>query len=74
LELVHRFLLVPGSRDGVVKVKPHKTADCVVIGVRWKVKPTQLASPRGDERTGNARGGGPSTKGERTCGVGRKSP
>ncbi|HET7572679.1 MAG TPA: ATP-dependent DNA ligase [Gaiellaceae bacterium] len=27
---------LPGSRDGVVKVKPHKTADCVVAGVRWK--------------------------------------
>jgi ATP-dependent DNA ligase len=26
----------PGSRDGVVKVKPEKTADCVVVGVRWK--------------------------------------
>jgi ATP-dependent DNA ligase len=25
-----------GSRDGVVKVKPHKTADCVVAGIRWK--------------------------------------
>jgi ATP-dependent DNA ligase len=27
---------LPGSRDGVVKVKPHKTADAVVVGVRWK--------------------------------------
>src|SRR5262245_30568914 len=27
---------LPGSRDGVVKVKPHRTADAVVIGVRWK--------------------------------------
>ena len=27
---------LPGSRDGVVKVKPHKTADCVVAGLRWK--------------------------------------
>ena len=26
----------PGSRDAVVKVKEHRTADCVVIGVRWK--------------------------------------
>jgi ATP-dependent DNA ligase len=26
----------PGSRDAVVKVKQHKTADCVVAGVRWK--------------------------------------
>ena len=27
---------LPGSRNGVVKVKPHKTADCVVAGVRFK--------------------------------------
>ena len=27
---------LPGSRDGVVKVKEHKTADCVVVGVRWR--------------------------------------
>jgi ATP-dependent DNA ligase len=27
---------LPGSRDGVIKVKPHKTADCVVAGLRWK--------------------------------------
>ena len=27
---------LPGSRDGVVKVKPYKTADCVIIGIRWK--------------------------------------
>ncbi len=25
---------LPGSRDGVVKVKSHRTADCVVVGVR----------------------------------------
>jgi ATP-dependent DNA ligase len=25
-----------GSRDGVVKIKPYKTADCVVAGVRFK--------------------------------------
>jgi ATP-dependent DNA ligase len=35
---------LPGSRDGVVKVKAHKTADCVVVGVRWKEKPTRLAT------------------------------
>ncbi|MGE5273768.1 MAG: ATP-dependent DNA ligase [Verrucomicrobiota bacterium] len=35
---------LPGSRDGVVKVKAHKTADCVVVGVRWKTKPTTLAT------------------------------
>ena len=27
-----------------MKVKPEKTADCVVVGVRWKEKPTQLAT------------------------------
>ncbi len=35
---------LPGSRDGVAKVKAHKTADCVVLGVRWKAKPTSLAT------------------------------
>jgi ATP-dependent DNA ligase len=27
---------LPGSRDAVVKVKEEKTADCVVVGLRWK--------------------------------------
>src|SRR5580765_1013008 len=27
---------LPGSRDAVVKFKEHRTADCVVVGVRWK--------------------------------------
>jgi ATP-dependent DNA ligase len=35
---------LPGSRDAVRKVKPHKTADCVVVGVRWKAKPTRIAT------------------------------
>jgi ATP-dependent DNA ligase len=35
---------LPGSREGVVKVKEHKTADCVVIGVRWKQRPDRLAT------------------------------
>jgi ATP-dependent DNA ligase len=35
---------LPGSREGVVKVKRHKTADCVVAGVRWKEKPTTIAT------------------------------
>jgi ATP-dependent DNA ligase len=35
---------LPGSREGVVKVKAHKTADCVVAGVRWKEKPTRIAT------------------------------
>ena len=35
---------LPGSRGGVVKVKEHRTADCVVVGVRWKTKPEALAT------------------------------
>ena len=35
---------LPGSREAVVKVKEHKTADCVVVGVRWKERPTKLAT------------------------------
>jgi ATP-dependent DNA ligase len=35
---------LPGSREGVVKVKPRRTADCVVVGVRWKAKPSTLAT------------------------------
>jgi ATP-dependent DNA ligase len=35
---------LPGSRDGVVKVKPEKTADCVVVGVRWKSRPDRIAT------------------------------
>jgi ATP-dependent DNA ligase len=35
---------LPGSREGVVKVKEHKTADCVVVGVRWKEKPVRIAT------------------------------
>ncbi|HZO33715.1 MAG TPA: ATP-dependent DNA ligase [Gaiellaceae bacterium] len=27
---------MPGSREAVVKIKEHRTADCVVVGVRWK--------------------------------------
>ena len=35
---------LPGSRDGVVKVKQHKTADCVVVGLRWKERGTRIAT------------------------------
>src|SRR5690242_18211605 len=35
---------LPGSRDGVLKVKPFKTADCVIVGVRWKEKPSRIAT------------------------------
>ena len=33
-----------GARDAVAKVKPEKTADCVVAGVRWKERPDRLAT------------------------------
>src|SRR6059058_3587953 len=29
---------LPGSREGVVKVKPYRTADCVIVGFRWSDK------------------------------------
>jgi ATP-dependent DNA ligase len=35
---------LPGSREGVVKVKAHRSADCVVVGVRWKERPSRLAT------------------------------
>ena len=35
---------MPASREAVVKVKEHKTADCVVVGVRWKQRPEKLAT------------------------------
>jgi ATP-dependent DNA ligase len=35
---------LPGSRDAVVKVKEHKTADCVVVGVRWKGDRSSIAT------------------------------
>jgi ATP-dependent DNA ligase len=35
---------LPGSREGVAKVKPEKTADCVVVGVRWKTRPERIAT------------------------------
>ena len=34
----------PGSREAVMKVKPYKTADAVVVGVRWKSKPDRIAT------------------------------
>jgi ATP-dependent DNA ligase len=34
----------PGSRDAVAKVKPEKTADCVVVGLRWKSRPDRIAT------------------------------
>jgi ATP-dependent DNA ligase len=35
---------LPGSRQAVLKVKPYKTADCVVVGLRWKAKPERIAT------------------------------
>ncbi len=35
---------LPGSRDGMVKVKEVKTADCVVVGVRWKGERSAIAT------------------------------
>jgi len=35
---------LPGSREAVVKVKGFRTADCVVVGARWKEKPKTLAT------------------------------
>jgi ATP-dependent DNA ligase len=34
----------PGSRGAVVKVKEHRSADCVVVGVRWKGSPEAVAT------------------------------
>ncbi len=34
----------PGGRGAVVKVKPERTADCVVVGVRWKSRPDTIAT------------------------------
>lgn len=35
---------LPGSRDGAVKVKPERTADCVVVGLRWRSQPDRIAT------------------------------
>jgi ATP-dependent DNA ligase len=35
---------LPGSREAVLKVKPYKTADAVVVGLRWKSKPDRIAT------------------------------
>jgi ATP-dependent DNA ligase len=34
----------PGSREAVLKVKPYKTADAVIVGLRWKSKPDRIAT------------------------------
>src|SRR5215211_7756180 len=33
-----------GSREAVTKVKPYKTADAVVVGLRWKSRPSHIAT------------------------------
>jgi ATP-dependent DNA ligase len=33
-----------GARDAVVKVKPERTADCVVAGLRWRSKGDRIAT------------------------------
>jgi ATP-dependent DNA ligase len=35
---------LPGSREAVVKVKEHRTADCVVVGIRWKGDRSAIAT------------------------------
>jgi ATP-dependent DNA ligase len=35
---------VPGSREAVVKVKPEKTADCIVVGLRRKADGDRIAT------------------------------
>jgi ATP-dependent DNA ligase len=35
---------LPGSREGAVKVKERKTADCVVAGIRWRKNRAGLAT------------------------------
>jgi ATP-dependent DNA ligase len=34
----------PGGRGAVIKVKPERTADCVVVGLRWKSRPDTIAT------------------------------
>jgi ATP-dependent DNA ligase len=35
---------LPGERGGMVKVKEHKSADCVVVGFRWKESRDRIAT------------------------------
>src|SRR5262249_2807411 len=35
---------LPGSRDAVVKVKEHRSADCAVIGFRFRGEPKDVAT------------------------------
>src|ERR671922_90886 len=47
---------MPGSREAVVKVKEHKTADCVLVGLRWKSRPAAKPPVRGSGPVEGARG------------------
>jgi len=55
---------LPGSRDGVVKIKEHKSADVVVVGVRWKkddrsaIATLLLGATRGRRRSALRQGAG----------------
>src|SRR5262249_19325881 len=35
---------LPGSRDGMVKIKEHTAGDCVVVGIRWKDDKSAIAT------------------------------
>jgi ATP-dependent DNA ligase len=35
---------LPGSRDGMTKVKEHKSADCVIVGLRWMRDERKIAT------------------------------
>jgi len=47
---------LPGSRDAVVKVKPYRTADCVLVGLRWKARPAAKPRVRGRGHAEGVRG------------------
>ena len=45
----------PGARDAVVKVKPERSADCVVVGVRWKSDDAKTGVSPSREQTPQSR-------------------
>jgi ATP-dependent DNA ligase len=40
----HGLPYLPGSREGVAKVKQARSADCVVVGIRWKEGAEKIAT------------------------------
>jgi hypothetical protein len=44
LHLIAHAGVMSGYFNQVVKVKPEKTADCLVVGLRWKSKPDRIAT------------------------------